>query len=178
MYSILWIESEIWTRTCHAKQWPSLQVQFTSSYQKSVQKTITITASQTSSLSISTGLDIEGFSFDVKASFDTTNTQANSKTNGVTTQEIVNATLPPGTVVNVDIVTTTHSKLMIYEVVFAIGSDNPEGSIAKATQNRGDWDKFFRIEGIAGDRVKVSTQLTHGFVYSNLYPSSPRPDTK
>ena len=26
MYSILWIESEIWTRTCHAKQWPSLQV--------------------------------------------------------------------------------------------------------------------------------------------------------
>jgi len=25
-YSILWIESETWTRTCHAKQWPSLQV--------------------------------------------------------------------------------------------------------------------------------------------------------
>jgi hypothetical protein len=153
-------------------------IQFSTSYQKSSEKNITITASQTSSLSISTGMDIEGFKFDVTASFDTTNTQANSKTNSVTSQDNASATLPPGSAVDVDIVTTIHTKLMIYEVVFAIGSDNPEGSIAKATKSQSVWDKFFRIEDIAGDRIKVSTQLTHGFVYSNLYPYSPRPDTK
>ncbi|KAF8800980.1 hypothetical protein BYT27DRAFT_7235923 [Phlegmacium glaucopus] len=134
-------------------------VQFTTSYQKSTEKNITITASQTSSLSISTGMNIEGVSFDVTASFDTTNTQANSKTDTVTSQDNVNATLPPGSVVDVDIVTTIHTKLMIYEVVFAIGSDNPEGSIAKATKTQGDWDKFFRIEDIAGDRVKTKTRI-------------------
>jgi hypothetical protein len=123
-------------------------------------------------------MNIEGFSFDVTASFDTTNTQANSKTNTVTGQDKVNATLPPGSAVDVDIVTTIHTNLMIYKVVFAIGSDNPEGSIAKATKTQGDWDKFFRIEDIAGDRVKVSTQLTYGVVYSNFYLYSPWPDTK
>jgi len=128
--------------------------QFTTSYQKSSERNVTITASQTSSLTISTGMEIEGFKFDVSASFNTTNTQANSKTDSVTSQDNVNATLPPGSVVDVDIVTTTHAKLMIYEVVFAIGSDNPEGSIAKATKDKSVWDKFYRIETIAGDRVK------------------------
>jgi hypothetical protein len=96
----------------------------------------------------------------------------------VTSQDTANAILPPGSAVDVDIVTTIHTKLMIYEVVFAIGSDNPEGSIAKAPKNKAVWDAFFRIEDIAGDRIKVSTQLTHGFVYSNFYPSSPPPDTR
>lgn len=152
--------------------------QFTTSFQKSAEKNVTITASQTSSLSISTGMDIEGFSFDVTASFNTTNTQANSKTDTVTSQDNASATLPPGSVVDVDIVTTIHTKLMIYEVVFAIGSDNPEGSIAKASKIESVWDKFFRIEDIAGDRVKVSKQLTQAFVYFDFYPYSPRPDTK
>lgn len=131
-----------------------IPIQFSTTYGKSAQKNVTITASQKSSLSISTGMNIEGFTFNVTASFDTTNTQANSQTDSVTSQDTANATLPPGTAVDVDIVTTIRTTLMIYEAVFAIGSDNPEGSIAKAPETRSDWNKFFRIEDIVGDRVK------------------------
>jgi len=135
----------VWDNTAR-----NIPFDFSNTYTRSTERTTSLTVTNSASLTISTGMDIEGFSFNVSASFDTSRTDENSKTQSDSTTDVVSATLPPGSSASFQTFTSVRSKLMLYEVVFAIGSDNPQGSIAKATQNKGTWDTFFRIEDIAG----------------------------
>jgi hypothetical protein len=133
---------------------------FTNSYTQSEEKSTSLTVSTASSLSITTGMDIEGFSFSVTASFDKSRTEENSKTQSSSTTDTVTATLAPGQKSGFQTFTSTRARVMIYEVTFAIGSDNPEGSIAKAPDNQSSWTKFFRVEDVIGDRANSTASYT------------------
>jgi hypothetical protein len=63
----------------------------------------------------------------------------------------------------------------MYGLDLLIGSDNPGGSIGKATQNQSTWDRWFRWEDLFPDHVKQTAkfmvQTTHIVTNVELRPN-------
>jgi hypothetical protein len=63
----------------------------------------------------------------------------------------------------------------MYGLDLLVGSDNPGGSIGKATQNQSTWDRWFRWEDLFPDHVKSTAkfmvQTTHIVTNVELRPN-------
>lgn len=120
----------------------SLTVTYTNLFSQST----TIINTEHMNISVNASFNLEGFGFGVNTSFDSTNSTENSKSLSSSLAIETSITIPAHSTYNLDVSTETTTKQMQYGLDIAISSNHPDGGIAKATDDKGTWSKFFRIE--------------------------------
>jgi len=154
-------------------------IDFKFTYTNTVSNETSLTVSETTGLKVDSKFELGGFSFGVEASFDTTNTTANTQSQTSTTEINEETHIKPHTDFRYKISTVTTTKQTLYGLDFRIGSEiavdgTITGGIAKATQwtDNGqflsNWDKWFPIENIANTMQTAKYHVTTQEIITNI----------
>ncbi|KAK5710533.1 hypothetical protein LTR15_012951 [Elasticomyces elasticus] len=144
---------------------------FKYTYTNTTSSETSLTVSETTGLKVDSKFELGGFSFGVEASFDRTNTTANTQSHTRSTEINEGTTIKPHTNFHYKVSEVTTTKQTLYGLDFRIGSEvsvdgTITGGIAKATQwsERGDqltnWDRSFPIEKIANTLQTAKYHVT------------------
>jgi hypothetical protein len=130
----------------------------TQTYAETQGQETTITNTEHFGLVVETSIDIEGFSFSLSASFDTTKSEENKKSHITESSLSIPIHVPPRSTRTLKVTKTTTTTQKLYGVDIEISSNHPDGGIAKAPKDKGQWDTFFRIEDVTGKRNKQTAK--------------------
>jgi hypothetical protein len=112
-----------------------------------------LTVTESTSLKVSSSFELDGFSFGLEASYDTSKTNENEQSQVATTSITDTIQIPPHKHFTLAVSQETTRKEMIYGIDLAIASESPEGCIGKCTnldpRDQANWNRFFPIEKIA-----------------------------
>ncbi|GAB7326064.1 hypothetical protein MBLNU13_g10094t1 [Cladosporium sp. NU13] len=114
------------------------------------------------------GFELEG---SLQKGNESETTKATTRNSSVSIQ----ITAPPNSNSSLHVTRTTTKQTVMYGLDLLVGSDNPGGSIGKATQNQNTWDRWFKWEDIFPDHVKQTAkfmvQTTHIVTNVELRPN-------
>ncbi|RUS13123.1 hypothetical protein BC937DRAFT_86300 [Endogone sp. FLAS-F59071] len=151
-------------------------------YTETESQTTTITKAWAIGLKIDTKFELFGHTFGFEASFNTSNTEETSKNTTSSTEFTATVAVPANSSYELDVYQEITTQTCLYGLDVAIGSDNPLGSLGKATQNQSTWDRFFLIENILENGGKQQakyqidiTNVVTKIELKNTAPSGPSP---
>ena len=127
-------------------------------YEETEGQETTLTNTEHFGLVVESSIDIEGFSFSLSASFDTTRQEENKKSNITKRMLEVPIQVPAHSTRTLKITKETTTKQSLYGVDIEISSNHPQGGIAKAPNDKGRWELFFKIEDVTGGRNKQTAK--------------------
>ncbi|KAK3838961.1 MAG: hypothetical protein J3R72DRAFT_423156 [Linnemannia gamsii] len=105
-------------------------------------------------LKLSTTFNLLGHKLSLKSSFNTSSTEANSKSTSTSSKFAAAVAVPANSVYELNVYQETSIQTRLYGLDLVLVSDHPKGSLGKATHNQGIWDTFFRIEDVLKSREK------------------------
>jgi hypothetical protein len=152
-------------------------------YTETESQTTTITKSWAIGLKIKTDFELFQHKFSFEASFNTSQTEENSQATTTSTEFTATVAVPANSSYELDVHQETTTQTCLYGLDVVIGSDNPQGSVGKATSNQSTWDRFFRIEDILKGREKQTakyqidiTNVVTKIELNNTAPDKPSAD--
>jgi hypothetical protein len=145
-------------------------------YQEEMTDSARILDSWPTPVTLKTEFKLIGQRFELEGSLEKGNqsetTKATTKTSPVTVQVV----LPPNSSSSLHVTRVTTKQTAMYGLDLVIGSDNPVGSIGKATQQQGNWDRWFKWEDVFPDHVKQTVKFmvegTHSMTNVDLHPNT------
>jgi hypothetical protein len=127
-------------------------------YTETEAQTATITKAWAIGLKLSTTFKLLGHEFGLEASFDTSRQEENSKSTSTSSAFTATMEVPAKSIYELLVFQETTTQTRLYGLDLLVGSDNPEGGVAKASTRQDVWDLFFRIEDILKGREKQKIQ--------------------
>ena len=131
----------------------------TETYQEETTESARILDSWSSTLTLKTEFKMFGQGFELEGSLTKGNESETSKATTKSSSVAIQITVPPKSSSSLHVTRITSKQTVMYGLDLMIGSDNPTGSIGKATQNQGTWDRWFRWEDVAKDHVKQTAKF-------------------
>lgn len=134
-------------------------VTVTETYQEETTESARILDSWSTSLTLKTKFTMFEQGFELEGSLEKGNESETSKATTKTSTVAIQITVPPKSSSSLHVTRTTSKQTVMYGLDLLIGSDNPGGSIGKATQNQSTWDRWFKWEDISPDHVKQTAKF-------------------
>lgn len=134
-------------------------VTVTETYQEETTESARILDSWSTSLTLKTKFTMFEQGFELEGSLEKGNESETSKATTKSSTVAIQITVPPKSSSSLHVTRTTSKQTVMYGLDLLIGSDNPGGSIGKATQNQGTWDRWFKWEDISPDHVKQTAKF-------------------
>lgn len=131
----------------------------TETYQEETTESARVLDSWSTSITLKTSFKMFGQGFELEGSLDHGNESERSKATTKSSQVAIQITVPPKSSSSLHVTRITSKQTVMYGLDLLIGSDNPGGSIGKATVNQGTWDRWFRFEDVSPDHVKQTAKF-------------------
>jgi hypothetical protein len=150
-------------------------VTVTETYQEETTQSARILDSWSSTVTFKAQFKMFDQGFELEGSLQKGNESETTKATTKTSSVAIQITAPPNSSSSLHVTRTTTKQTVMYGLDLLIGSDNPGGSIGKATQNQSTWDRWFKWEDLFPDHVKQTAkfmvQTTHIVTNVELRPN-------
>jgi hypothetical protein len=134
-------------------------VTVTETYAEESTDSARILDSWSTSITLKTQFKMFEQGFELEGSLEKGNEAETTKATTKSSTVAIQITVPPKSSSSLHVTRITTKQTVMYGLDLLIGSDNPGGSIGKATSNQGTWDRWFRFEDISPDHVKQTAKF-------------------